>query len=42
MELSEAMKQRHSVRQYTDKPVEAEALHALQEEIKACRNRKQS
>lgn len=36
MELLEAMQQRHSVRQYTDMPIEAEALRALREEIAAC------
>lgn len=36
MELMEAMKARHSVRQYTDKPIGADILHALQEEIAAC------
>ena len=36
MELSEAMKQRHSVRQYTDSPIETAALKALQAEIAEC------
>lgn len=36
MELMDAMKQRHSVRQYTDKPIEAELLAALQTEIETC------
>ena len=36
MELIKAMKARHSVRQYTDKPIDGETLKALQEEIDAC------
>lgn len=36
MNLMEAMENRHSVRQYADKPIEPEALHALQAEIAAC------
>lgn len=36
MELIEAIKQRHSVRQYADKPIGAEELAALQAEIEAC------
>lgn len=36
MELIEAMKQRHSVRQYTDKKIEASILTQLQTEIDAC------
>lgn len=36
MELLEAMQQRHSVRQYTDCPLEGEALRALEAEIAAC------
>ena len=36
MTIWEAMKQRHSVRQYTDKPLEEEVLKALQTEIGAC------
>ena len=32
----EAMKARHSVRRYLDKPIEPEALKALQAEIEAC------
>lgn len=36
MEWNEAMKQRHSVRQYTDRPIEEETLKALQSEIEAC------
>lgn len=35
-ELAELMKQRHSVRQYTDRELEAEALETLREEIDAC------
>lgn len=36
MNLTEAMKERHSVRQYTDRPLEQSVVSALQEEIKAC------
>ena len=36
MELMEAMKTRHSVRQYTDRPIPAEAVAALRAEIDAC------
>lgn len=36
MDLKEAMEKRHSVRQYMDRPVEAEVLQALREEIAAC------
>lgn len=36
MELTEAMKNRHSVRQYTDKLIEAETLNALRAEIDSC------
>lgn len=36
MELIQAMQNRHSVRQYTDKPIETEILQALQAEIDAC------
>lgn len=36
MEISEAMKNRHSVRQYTDKAIDEETLKALREEIDAC------
>ena len=36
MDLMEAMRQRHSVRRYTDKPIPEDALHALREEIAAC------
>lgn len=36
MELYQAMKNRHSVRQYSDKPIEPEILDALKTEIKEC------
>lgn len=36
MELMEAIRQRHSVRQYSDKHIEAKCLASLQEEISAC------
>lgn len=36
MTILEAMKQRHSVRQYTDKPIDDEVLQALQTEIETC------
>lgn len=36
MELLEAMKKRHSVRQYVDKPIEGDVLEELQKEIDAC------
>lgn len=36
MELLEAMQQRHSVRQYTDQPLSAAVLSALQQEITLC------
>lgn len=36
MELIEAIKQRHSVRQYTDKKIEMDILTKLQNEIDAC------
>lgn len=36
MKLIEAMKQRHSVRQYTDKKIDADILAELQAEIDAC------
>lgn len=39
MNLAEAMEARHSVRQYKNKPLEADAVSALQAEIKDC-NRK--
>jgi hypothetical protein len=36
MELCEAMKKRHSVRNYIDKSIDADVINALQEEITAC------
>lgn len=36
MTLMEAMEARHSVRQYTEKPLDAQAVGALQAEIDAC------
>lgn len=36
MELLEAMCERHSVRQYTSRPIDAEVLRAMQDEIDAC------
>lgn len=36
MNLQEAMNSRHSVRQYKNKPLEAEILSALQKEVEAC------
>lgn len=36
MDIWEAMKQRHSVRQYQDRPLEEAAAAALQEEIEHC------
>lgn len=36
MELMEAIKKRHSVRQYTDKPIDSEIIAELQAEIDAC------
>ncbi|MGN0442215.1 MAG: nitroreductase family protein [Acutalibacteraceae bacterium] len=36
MELIEAIRSRHSVRRYTDKPIEAEILNVLQAEIADC------
>lgn len=36
MNLTEAMRVRHSVRQYTDRPLEREAILALEAEIRAC------
>lgn len=36
MNWAEAMRARHSVRQYLDKPLEAEVISALKEEIDAC------
>ena len=36
MDILEAMQERHSVRTYTDKPIEGEVLAALEAEIAAC------
>ena len=36
MNLTEAMRERHSVRQYKDQPLSEEAVSALKEEIDAC------
>ncbi|MGN0660489.1 MAG: nitroreductase family protein, partial [Oscillospiraceae bacterium] len=36
MDIIEAIKTRHSVRQYTDKPIDAEALEELRKEITSC------
>lgn len=36
MDLWEAMRKRHSVRAYTDRPIEAETLRLLEQEIGAC------
>ena len=36
MNLTEAMKGRHSVRQYTDQPLNEAVISALQKEIDAC------
>ena len=36
MNLTEAMNARHSVRQYTDRPLEEEVISALRQEIDAC------
>lgn len=36
MDIQRAMKQRHSVRSYTDRPIEGATLQALKEEIAAC------
>lgn len=36
MKIMEAMKERHSVRQYLDKPLEPEVISVLQKEIDAC------
>lgn len=36
MEIMEIMKQRHSVRKFTDKPLDSEAVKVLQSEIDAC------
>ena len=36
MKRIEAMNERHSVRQYLDKPLDADTISALQEEINTC------
>ncbi len=36
MDIQRAMKQRHSVRSYTDRPIEGATLQTLKEEIVAC------
>ena len=36
MNITEAMKARHSVRQYKNKPLEADVVSALQAEIESC------
>ena len=36
MDLMEAMKARHSVRRYTERSIETEAVRLLREEISAC------
>ena len=36
MDLMEAMKERHSVRQYTDQTLDEEVIRTLTEEIDAC------
>lgn len=36
MDINEAIENRHSVRQYADRPVEPEKISALREEIQAC------
>ena len=36
MEIMEAMQQRHSVRHFTDKPLDKDAVISLQQEIDAC------
>lgn len=36
MDIIEAIHQRHSVRQYIDKPIEENMINALKEEIEAC------
>lgn len=37
MNLTEAMKERYSVRQYTDRSLSAEVVSALRDEIDACK-----
>lgn len=41
MEIIQAMKNRHSVRQYTDKPIDPQVLQALQAEIDFCNKQAQ-
>lgn len=36
MELQEALQERHSVRDYTDQPIDPAAVRRLEEEIAAC------
>ena len=36
MEIVQAMKERHSVRQYTDRPIDGQTIDALQAEIDSC------
>ena len=36
MELMEAINTRHSVRQYTDRPIDAKTITALRDEIDVC------
>lgn len=36
MEMMQAMKERHSVRQYTDRPIDSQTIDALQTEIDFC------
>ena len=36
MELMEAMRARHSVRSYVDRPLEADPVNILEEEISIC------
>lgn len=36
MEIIQAMKERHSVRQYTDRPIDSQTIDALQAEIDSC------
>ena len=36
MELMEAMRARHSVRSYVDRPLSADVVEALEAEIAAC------
>ncbi len=36
MDIMQAMKERHSVRQYTDRPIDSQVINALQAEIDNC------